>query len=160
MGWKNQRLWGSPGGSHTQLPSNPIISTKLRISAINIRRSFFFMKVGHTLRLWNLILTSSAEPKMKPAASLSNMSFISITEESQETQKHQVKRVSCAVFWCLGTLRKHNSKLPSSLLSESPQLSISTLDLLTELCLAYFLKVSLSKLFLLFLWERGQLPPK
>lgn len=167
MGWKNQRLWGSPGGSPTQLLSDPIISTKLRVFAINIRRFFlsffFFMKVGHILRLWNLILTSSVEPKMKPAVSLSNTPFISITEERQEAQKHQMKWVSCAVSDAWELCR--NSELPSRLLSESPQLSTSTLDLLTELCLASFKikkKVPLFKRFFIagWLWERGRLPLK
>lgn len=47
------------------------------------------------------------------------------------------------------TLQNHNSELPSSLLLESPQLSTSTLDLLTELCLASFKEVPLFKQFLL-----------
>lgn len=94
------------------------------------------MKVGHILRLWNLILTSSVEPKMKPAVSLSNTPFISITEERQEAQKHQMKWVSCAVSDAWELCR--NSELPSCLMSESPQLSTFTLDLLTELCLAFF----------------------
>lgn len=121
------------------------------------------MKVGHILRLWNLILTSSAEPKMKPAVSLSNTPFISITEERQEAQKHQRKWASCAVSDAWELCR--NSELPSSLLSESPQLSTSTLDLLTELCLASFKikkKVPLFKWFFIagWLWERDQLPLK
>lgn len=122
------------------------------------------MKVGHILRLWNLILTSSAEPKMKPAVSLSNTPFISITEERQEAQKHQMKWVSCAVSDAWKLCR--NSELPSSLLSESPQLSTLTLDLLTKLCLASFKikkkKVPLFKRFFIagWLWERGRLPLK
>lgn len=86
---------------------------------------------------------------MKPAVSLSNTSFISITEERQKAQKCQMKMSWLCSFLMLGNFAETQLRTSQILLSESPQLSTSTLDLLTELCLASFKEVPLFKQFLL-----------
>lgn len=163
MGWKNQRLWGSPGGSPMQLPSNPIISTKLRISAIHIRRFFFSpwkWDTSSDSEIWYWLLLQNLKWSLQSVFQAHPLS--PSLRRDRKPRNVRWKWVRWAVFWCLGTLPKHSSELPGSLLSESPQLSTSTLDLLTELCLASFKEVPLFKQFFIagWLWERGRLSLK